>query len=89
MANYVLVRHSVKSYPEWKREYDAHQPMRIEAGLTDRFVLQGVQDANDVTVIFEAKDLDRAKAFTESANLKEAMMKAGVQGKPDIRFLKG
>ncbi len=39
-------------------------------------------------ILFEAKDLGRAKKFAESADLREAMEKAGVIDKPDIYFLR-
>ena len=42
-----------------------------------------------VMVILEAEDLERAKEFARSDDLREAMQKVGVVGKPDIYFLKG
>lgn len=87
MASYVLVRHKVKDFSEWKRGYDAHLPKRVEAGLTEKQLLRGAQEPNEVVVLFEAKDLGRAKTFAESTALKEVMQKAGVMDKPDIYFL--
>lgn len=89
MASYMLVRHKVRDYAEWKRGYDAHLPKRLEAGLTDKYVLRGAADPNEVIVLFEARDLDGAKAFAGSEDLKETMQKAGVVDKPDIYFLNG
>lgn len=89
MASYMLVRHKVRDFAEWKRGYDAHAPKRVEAGLTDKYVLRGASDPNEVIVLFEARDLDGAKAFAESTDLKETMQKAGVVDKPDIYFLNG
>lgn len=87
MAHYMLVRHKVRDFSEWKRGYDAHAPKRLEAGLTDRHVLRGADDPNEVIVLFEARNLDGAKAFAESADLRETMQKAGVVDRPDIYFL--
>ena len=89
MAGYMLVRHKVRDFPEWKRGYDAHLAKRTEAGLTEKYVLQGAREPNEVILLFEARDLDRATAFAESADLKETMQKVGVVDKPDIYFLKG
>lgn len=89
MASYVLVRHKVRDFSEWKRGYDAHLPKRIESGLSEKLVLRGAQDANEVFVLLEAKDLDRAKRFADSADLRETMQKAGVLDKPDVYFLNG
>jgi heme-degrading monooxygenase HmoA len=89
MASYMLVRHKVRDFTEWKRGYDAHLPKRIESGLTEKYLLQGANDPNEVIILFEARDLNRAKAFTESAELKETMQKVGVVDRPDIYFLNG
>ena len=89
MAIYLLVRHKVRDFPEWKRGYDAHLPKRVEAGLTEKYLLRDAQDPNEVILFFEAQDINRAKAFVESADLRETMQKVGVVDKPDIHFLNG
>ena len=38
----------------------------------------GVSHRSEVVLLFEAEDLKRAQAFTESSDLREAMQKAGV-----------
>ncbi len=89
MASYMLIRHKVRNFSEWKRGYDAHLPKRSEAGLTEKYLLRGADDPNEVILLFEAKDINRAKAFAESADLKDAMQKAGVVDKPNIYSLNG
>ena len=89
MANYMIVRHSVRNYSEWKTGYDAHEPSRAVAGLTEKHALQDADDANMVTLIFEAEDLKRAEEFSKSDDLREAMQRVGVVGNPDMYFLKG
>ena len=42
-----------------------------------------------VTLLFEVEDLKRAGAFFTSDDLRNAMQKSGVIGKPDVHFLKG
>jgi hypothetical protein len=41
-----------------------------------------------VVLLFSAQDLDKAKAFAESPDLRERMQQGGVTDKPDIYFLK-
>jgi len=89
MANYMIARARVRDYSEWKTGYDAHEPSRAAARLTEKHLLQDADDANMVTLIFEAEDLKRAEEFSTSDDLREAMQKAGVVGKPDTYFLKG
>jgi hypothetical protein len=89
MASYLLIRHKVKDFSEWKRGYDAHLPKRIAAGLTEKYLLRGASDANEVVLLFQAEDIDRAKAFAESPDLRQTMQNVGVLDKPDIYFLNG
>jgi quinol monooxygenase YgiN len=85
----MITRASVQGFSEWKTAYDAHEPSRAAAGLTERHLLQDADNPNTVTLIFEAEDLKRAEEFSNSDDLREAMQKAGVVGKPDTYFLKG
>lgn len=89
MASFVLIRHKVRDFSEWKRGYDAHLPKRNEAGLTEKHLLRGANDPNEVVLLLEVKDQSRAKAFVESADLQETMQKVGVVDKPDVYFLNG
>ena len=57
--------------------------------LTDKQLLRGATDPNEVVLLMEVQDLNRARAFSESADLRETMQKAGVADKPDIYFLNG
>jgi hypothetical protein len=83
----LLIRHKVADFAKWKPAYDAHLTARKEAGLKEQSLLRGIDNPNEVVILFEAEDLKRAKTFTESSNLREVMLKAGVLDKPDILFL--
>jgi hypothetical protein len=85
--NYVMIRHKVKDFKKWKAAYDAHGPAREGAGLKERFLLRNAKSRNDVWILFEANNLARAKAFCGSADLRAAMKKAGVTGKPELAIL--
>ena len=84
---FILIRHKVRNFDTWKTGYDAHQPKRTEAGLTEKYLLRSADDTNEVVMLFEAADLNRAKAFAASADLREKMQEVGVVDKPDIYFL--
>ena len=84
---FILIRHKVRDFNTWKTGYDAHQPKRKEAGLTERYLLRGADDPNQVVMLFEAEDLNRAKAFAASAELRDKMQEVGVVDKPDVYFL--
>ena len=84
---FILIRHRVRDFNTWKTGYDAHQPKRTEAGLTEKYLLRSADDTNEVVMLFEAADLNRAKAFAASADLREKMREVGVIDEPDIYFL--
>ena len=87
MAGYLLIRHKVRDFSEWKSGYDAHLPKRTEAGLSEKHLLRSASDANEVVLLFQAEDLSRAKTFAESPDLRQTMQNVGVVDKPDIYFL--
>ena len=81
-----FIRHTVADYDNWRVAYDDHESTRQNYGLKELGVHRGVKDPNDITVVLEVENLDRANEFAESVDLKNAMMDAGVQGMPDIWF---
>jgi hypothetical protein len=84
---HLLVRHKVKDFAKWKPGYDTHLPARQAAGLTEKLLARSADNPNEVIVLFEAKDLGKARAFAASADLKQKMQEVGVIDKPDIYFL--
>lgn len=84
---FLLIRHKVRDFKTWKAGYDAHQPKRTEAGLTEKQLLRSADDPNEVVILLEARDLQRAKTFAASAELREKMQEVGVVDQPDIYFL--
>jgi heme-degrading monooxygenase HmoA len=85
---YIHVRHRVEDYARWREGYDNHASARQAGGATaEARVMRNVEDPNEITVILGWNDLQQAKAFTQSASLKEAMQESGVTGLPEIRFL--
>lgn len=85
---YIYIRHVVKDYATWKEGFDNHAAARQASGATGATcVMRDVDDPNDITVILGWGDLAKARAFTRSVSLEDAMRKAGVTGLPEIRCL--
>jgi len=82
----VFVRHRVADYKAWRKAYDAFDAERKKLGASGHAVFQTVDDPNDLTVWHDFETLEKAKGFGASAALKDAMAKAGVQGKPTVWF---
>ena len=85
--NYILIHHKVTNFEKWKDAYDAHFLARATAGLKEEHLLHNVDDHNEVVVLFSTQDLNLAKEFAASSDLRDAMQKAGVIDKPDVYFL--
>ena len=86
--NYILIRHKVADFAKWKPVYDTHGPARADAGLKEERLLRNIDNPNEVVLLFSAQDLNKAKQFAASDDLRQRMQQAGVTDKPDIWFLK-
>lgn len=85
--NYLLIRHKVGDFAKWKPTYDAHSSARANAGLKEELLLRNSDNPNEVVLLFSAQDLNKAKQFGGSDDLRQRMQQAGVTDKPDIWFL--
>ena len=83
----MLIRHKVADYSKWRPVYESNEQKRTAAGLTNGRVLQVDGNPNEIVILLDASDLEKARAFSMSEELKAGMMKAGVTGKPEILFL--
>ena len=84
----LMVKHKVKDWDAWKKVFDAHKQARMDAGLTDRVLAHTVGDDHSVTIVFAVADVAKAKAFTNSKDLKDKMKEGGVEGPPNFFFYK-
>src|SRR4051794_13174953 len=46
LMNYVVIRHQVANFQDWKEVYDQHAPARAAAGLKEEHVLTNVDHKN-------------------------------------------
>jgi len=84
---YMMVRHKVEDFRVWKDVYDRHLPAREAAGLREVHLLRNLDDPHEIVILFEASDVEKARAFSASEDLKVTMKKAGVIDQPDIYYL--
>lgn len=87
--SYMMIRHKVRDFDAWKPGYDGHLPAREAAGLREVNLLRNIDDPQEVVVLFEVSDLEKARAFTASEDLKQKMQEVGVIDRPDIYYLEG
>ncbi len=85
-ATYLVVRHHVQDYAAWRKVFDDFADVQDKAGVTAKMVYQSASDPNAIMVMHRFDSDDKAQAFVELAELKEAMMSAGVEGAPEMDF---
>lgn len=84
---YVLIRHKVGDYAKWKVMFDEHGATRKASGSKGGRLFRNADDPNEVVVLFEWDDIEKARAFVQSEDLGQTMKRAGVLDKPDIYYL--
>jgi hypothetical protein len=84
----MIVRHKVRDYGQWRPIFDGHVEMQRAAGLINPRVYHSADsNKSEIVVVFDTENTKMAKDFAASADLKEAMMEAGVLDTPTSYFL--
>jgi heme-degrading monooxygenase HmoA len=83
----VIIRHKVADYGVWRPVFDEQGMLRRANGCQDGQIFRSADDPSEVVILLEWDDLERARLFVDSDDLREAMSRAGVTDRPDIWFL--
>ena len=83
----MLIRHRIADYRAWKTVFDEHEMTRRANGSRGGRIFRNVDDPGEIVILLEWDDLDRARLFADSDDLREAMDRAGATDGPDIWFL--
>jgi hypothetical protein len=86
-ANENLTVHlKVKDYGTWRTAYDGRENNRVSAGITNGRVFRRAEDPNDVVILQDVADVEKARTWLASDEIKAAMEMSGVVGSPNVRF---
>jgi len=83
----VMVRHKVRDFDAWRTLFYADAKRQRDATCTRVYLTRNRHDKNEVVIIFECEDLDKAKNTFSDPSLAELMRKAGVVDQPTMFFL--
>jgi hypothetical protein len=83
----VVVRHKVRDFDAWKPFFYTDAKRQRDAGCTRWYLTRSIHDKNELVIIFECEDLDKAKLVFSDPSLTELMRKAGVVDQPTIFFV--
>jgi hypothetical protein len=84
---YMLVRHTVEDYERWKPIFDEHGLTRQANGSKGGQLFRSADNPNEIIMLIEVEELERARQFAMSDDLRQTMQRAGVMGRPDVSFL--
>ena len=84
---YIMIQHKVLDYAKWKPMYDEHQATRKAYGIRREQLFRGADDPNDLTILFEVSDMNKARELIQSEDLKIVMQRAGVISVPNFHWL--
>jgi heme-degrading monooxygenase HmoA len=84
---FLLIRHRVRDVARWQGVFAEQGVVRQANGSRGGQVLRSDADPNEIVVLLEWDDLERARLFADSDDLREAMNRGGVDDRPDIWFL--
>ena len=68
--------------------FASHEDAQRQAGLRLERLWQSVDDPNEVFMLFQVDDLDKARGFVTSPTVPQAQQASGVVGQPDIYFVR-
>ena len=83
--NYMLCRNRVRNFDHWKGVFDTHADAHRAAGLKLVHLWYELNNPRNIFFLFEVEDVERARAFLESADATRAEHESGlIEG--DFRF---
>ena len=84
---YTVVRITIEDFAKWKPVFDEATTLRKAYGSKGVQVFRRVDKPNEVVLLAEYEDLERARQLFQSQEFREATKRAGVSGPPDVTFL--
>ena len=84
---YVLVRFSVEDLSKWKITFEEAAGMRKNFGSMGVRAFSKAGSPNEVVILGEYADKEKAMQMFQSQEFREATQRAGVKGAPEVTFL--
>jgi hypothetical protein len=84
--SYVMVTHTVADYARWKPIFDEDGANREIGGSQGGQIFRSADGPNEVVILFEW-DLEKARQYSQSEEVRAKMQVAGVLDPPEISFL--
>lgn len=83
----ILVQVKVQDYSKWRAVFDENASNRASKGMGASKVYRNSEDMNSVAIFIDVTDVEKARAYADSDELKQAQMKGGVIPPPMMTWL--
>ena len=83
----LLIRHKVEDYATWASVFAEQESTRRANGSRGGRIFRSGADPHEVLLLLAWDDLERARLFADSDDLREVMTRARVTDRPDVWFL--
>jgi hypothetical protein len=85
--SWVQVTYKIKDFDAWQKVFNANGTAnRAAQGLIDVALARGIDDPNILHIVFDIKDMAKAKAWILSEETNKLRISAGMVGSPKIEF---
>lgn len=84
---YVLVKLTVENHEKWKTTFQEAGALRKSYGSRGVHAFSRADNPNEIMILGEYDDLEKAREMFQSLEFREATKKAGVVAPPDVTFL--
>jgi len=83
----VVYRSRVADLDTWLTAFDAQEDVRKAVGILGHHINRAEDDPNDISIYLALSDLEKARAFSASDDLRERMQASGVVSVPEFTYM--
>ncbi|MGN6101367.1 MAG: hypothetical protein ACTHOR_09480 [Devosia sp.] len=83
----MVTRHKVRDYNHWKNFFAKGMADAANWGMSNPRVFRSSEDPNELVVLIDLADIERAKTFMGKPEVAQIMQDAGVLDRPDWYYL--
>ncbi len=83
----LLIRLNVADHAAWELAFDDQGDARRANGSLGSRLFRNTADPNEILALLEWDDLERARLFVQSDEMREAMVQGSVVEQPQLWFL--
>ena len=83
----LLIRHKVTDIARWRPVFEELESALHAHGCLGSQLFRNADNPNETLILLAWDDLERARLYAQSDDLREAMRRSGVADEPDLWFL--